>query len=73
MLHLVAEKLLFIMNGFRPGLETAKGFLTAIVLKSDIGEWGKIRKICYGLLIAPSKKKYFGATSIDKIFTWVDA
>ena len=43
--HLVAEKLLFIMNRSRPDLETAMRFLTMRVLKSFFDDWGKLRRI----------------------------
>ena len=38
--HLLVEKLLFIMNSYRPDLEMAVGFLKIRVSKSDVEDWG---------------------------------
>ena len=42
---LVVYKLLFSMKRSRPDLDTAVGFLTTRVSKSDIGDWEKLRWI----------------------------
>ena len=61
----VVGTLLFIMNRSIPALETAVGFLTTRVLKSDVGKWENCEGYL-GLFIAPSKKKRcFGAMSTD--------
>ena len=43
--HSVLAKLLFIMKGSRPDLETAVSFLTFIVSNSYVDYWGKLKRM----------------------------
>ena len=61
------------MNRSRPDLETAVGFLTTRVSKSDVDDWEKLRKILKFVYFTLKEKRCFGETSLDKIFTWVDS
>ena len=54
--QLVVGKKLFTMKRSRPYLETAVSFLTNIFPKSDINDWGKLRRILRFFTV-PSKKK----------------
>ena len=69
---LVVEKLLFFVKRYRYNLYTAVGFLTTRLYKSDIDDWEKFRRILRFVHCIFKLKRYFGATSLDKIFTWVD-
>ena len=43
--HLGVEKLLFILNSSRPDLDKSVSYLMTIVLKTDVDDWGKLRRI----------------------------
>ena len=53
-------------------LETAIGFLTTRVLKSDVDNWGKLRRILRFVHSTLKEKICYIAASLDEIFTWVD-
>ena len=70
--HLLVEKLLFIMKGSIPYLDTAMGFLTTRLSKSDVDNREKLRRMMRFFHCTLKEKICFGATSIDEIVTWVD-
>ena len=45
LVQLVVAKLLFIMNRSIPDLDMALGLLTTRAPKSDVDDWGKLRRI----------------------------
>ena len=71
--HSMVGKILFIMKRSRPDLETAVGFLETRVLKSDVDDREKLRRILRFFHCNLKEKRCLGATSLDEIFTWVDA
>ena len=71
--HSVVEKLLFIIKGSRPNLETAVGLLEKMVLKIDVDDWKILRRILRFFHFTLKEKRCFGATSLDNIFTLMDA
>ena len=54
----VAGKFLFIMKRSRPDVETAVGFLTMRVSKSDVDDWEKMKRIL-GFVHCNLKEKMF--------------
>ena len=64
--------MLFIRKRSTPELETAVGFLTTRVSKSDVDDWGKFRRMLRFFIAYSREKICFGATSLDEIFTWLD-
>ena len=57
--HSVVAELLFMMKRSRPDLDTSMDFLTTRVLKSDVDDWGKLRKILRGGSLHPQGKNIF--------------
>ena len=43
--HSTTQKLLYIMKRARPDLETAVSFLMRRVSKSDLDDWGKLKRV----------------------------
>ena len=43
--HLVVAKLLFIVKSSRPDLDTYVSFLTTRVSKSEVEDWGNLRRV----------------------------
>ena len=73
MFHLVGGKLLFIMKSSIPDLDTAVIFLTGRLSRSDVDDWGELRRILRFFHCTLKEKRCFGATNLDEIFTWVGA
>ena len=61
------------MKSSRPDFETSVSFLTMRVSESHVDEWEKLRGILRFVHCTLKEKRYFGATKLDNIFTWVDA
>ena len=71
--HSVTEKLLYIMKKFRNDLEPTVDFLCTIVTKSKEDEWQKLQRILAWVKKTIKYERVIGASSIQYIFTWVDA
>ena len=69
---MVAE-LLLIIKGYRPYLEKAVGFLKTRVSNCDVDDCGKLKSILRFVHCTLREVRCFGAISLDKIFTWVNA
>ena len=60
------------MKRFRPDLDTAVILLMDRVSNRYVEDWEKSRRILRFVHFTLKEKKAFGATNIEKIFTWVD-
>ena len=56
----------------RPDLDKDVSFLMIRLPKRDVGDWEieKDTKVCS---LYPKRKKDFGVSNLNEIFTWVDA
>ena len=71
--HRVVAKLLFITKRARPDIETAMSYLTTRVSKSNIRDWYKLKRLLSFLKKTIKDERIIGASSLNDLFTWVDA
>ena len=71
--HSVTMKLMYIAKRARPDIETAIGFLSTRVSKSDVDDWAKLRRVLQYLHGTLEMNRYVGADSFMNMHTWIDA
>ena len=71
--HSVVAKLLHVTKRSRPNIETAVAFLMTRVLKSDVDDWKKSKRLMTWLRKTRADIRLIGAKSVDELYVWVDA
>ena len=71
--HSVTMKLMYIGKRARPDIETAVGFLSTRVSKSDVDDWNKLKRVLQYLYGTIDMPRYVGADNFVDLHTWVDA
>ena len=71
--HLLTPKLLYITNKKRPDIEPDMALLTPRVVKSNVGDWNKLKKCISYLNQTVDGVSIIGVSNITGFFTWVDA
>ena len=71
--HSIVAKLLWIMKRARPDLETAISYLCTRVTKSDIDDWGKLKRVIAYIKSTIEDVRIIGANDLQTVFTWIDA
>jgi hypothetical protein len=71
--HSVTMKLMYIAKRARPDIETAVGFLSTRVSKSDVDDWTKLRRVLQYVYGTVKMSRYIGADNFVDLHTWVDA
>jgi len=71
--HSITAKLLYICKRARPDIEPAVSFLCTRVSCPNIDDWKKMVRVLNYLKKTIDDRRIFGATSLDTLWTWVDA
>jgi len=71
--HSNTAALLYLMKRVRPDIETSISFLMRRVSKSDVDDWGKLKRVLAYLKNTIDDVRVIGATSLTQILTWIDA
>ena len=71
--HSIVAKLLWIMKRARPDLETVISYLCTRVDKSDVDDWGKLRRVIAYVHCTINDVRIIGANDLKSIFTRIDA
>ena len=71
--HSIVALLLWIMKRARPDLETAISYLCTRVSKSNLDDWGKLRRVIAFIKCTIDDVRIIGAHDLKSIFTWIDA
>ena len=71
--HSIVAKLLYICKRARPDIEPAVSFLCTRVSCPDGDDWIKLARVLNFLRKTINDVRIFGATSLDTLWTWVDA
>ena len=71
--HSIVAKLLWIMKRARPDLETAISYLCTRVDKSDVDDWGKLRRVIAYVHCTINDVRIIEANDLKSIFTWIYA
>jgi hypothetical protein len=66
-------KLMYIGKRARPDIETAIAFLSTRVSKSDVDDWGKLKRVLQYLYGTLEMCRYIAADSFVDLHTWIDA
>ena len=71
--HSTVAKLLFIAKRARLDIEPTVAFLCTRVTKSDVHDWKKLSRLLSYIRNTIDDKRIIGASSIQNLFTWIDA
>ena len=71
--HSVVQKLMYLCNRARPDIEPALSYLFTKVSRPNQGDRAKLDRVLDFLKVTKDDKQVIGATSLDKLMTWVDA
>ena len=71
--HSIVQKLLWIMKRGRPDLETSIAFLCTRVMKSDVDDWKKLRRVLAFIKCTINDVRIIGGNDLKSIFTYIDS
>ena len=61
------------MKRARPDLETAISYLCTRITKSDIDDWGKLKRVIAYIKCTIEDVRIIGSNDLQTVFTWIDA
>ena len=71
--HTMTAKLLYIMKRARPDIELTVSFLCTRVRNPNEDDWKKLKRVLGWLESTIDDVRIIGASSLERIFTWIDA
>ena len=71
--HSITSKMGYIMKRGRPDVETTVSFLMKRVSKSDVNDWGRLRRLIGFIKKTIDEIRVIGATSLTEIMSYVDS
>ena len=71
--HSVVQKLMYLCKRARPDIEPVLSYLCTKVSKPNQGDKAKLDRVLDYLKATKDDERIIGATSLDKLMTWVDA
>ena len=71
--HSIVAKVLWLEKRVRPDLEPAIAFLSTRCGKCTMSDWKKLRRVLAWIKQTIDDPRIIGATSLEDLFTWVDA
>ena len=71
--HSMVQKLMYLCKRARPDIEPALSYLCTKVSKPNQGDRAKLYRVLDYLKATKDDKRIIGATSLNKLMTWVDA